>query len=361
MLEDAFWYPMEGEESRKTLLVGGGIYLASAGIGVFAGLLSLIPLVGWVLGPLVGLLGVVPNVLIGGYSVAVCRSVMAGETSPPQFDDWEGLLRDGVKVVAIGVLYALPAIAVGVVGLLVVLVLSLLLGSNSSVASGVFLVVSGLGSLVVFAYALVVAYVLPAAIVNFARTDRLSAAWDADALRQIATSGEYARPWALGFAFLLVANLVGGSLAVVLVGFLVLFYGQVAAMYLYASGVMDSGGLEYAGPAPSPDDDETAVEDDAGTDTAGDAEAAADPTGADADDPGAGDASTDDDGAGDAGGADRDLEAVTGVGPTTAESLRAAGFESIADLRAATRSDLAEVEGIGPAKADRIKEDVGDD
>ena len=57
---------------------------------------------------------------------------------------------------------------------------------------------------------------------------------------------------------------------------------------------------------------------------------------------------------------DRDLEDIAGVGPSKADALREAGFESVADLQVTDQDDLAEVEGIGNALAARIKADVGD-
>ena len=55
-----------------------------------------------------------------------------------------------------------------------------------------------------------------------------------------------------------------------------------------------------------------------------------------------------------------ELTDVSGIGDGTAESLQAAGFETVADLREASEDDLTEVEGIGNALAARIKADVGD-
>ncbi|WP_435078248.1 50S ribosomal protein L32e [Halococcus sp. AFM35] len=55
---------------------------------------------------------------------------------------------------------------------------------------------------------------------------------------------------------------------------------------------------------------------------------------------------------------ERELTAVDGVGEETADDLRAAGFETVADLREADQDDLSEVEGIGTALAARIKADV---
>ena len=55
----------------------------------------------------------------------------------------------------------------------------------------------------------------------------------------------------------------------------------------------------------------------------------------------------------------QELEAISGVGPSKADALREAGYESIEDVKAASQSELANVEGIGNALAARIKADVG--
>ncbi|WP_251343061.1 50S ribosomal protein L32e [Haloplanus halophilus] len=53
------------------------------------------------------------------------------------------------------------------------------------------------------------------------------------------------------------------------------------------------------------------------------------------------------------------IEDIGGVGPSKAEALREAGYESIQDLKAASQSELADIEGVGNALAARIKADVG--
>ncbi|MFB6165952.1 MAG: 50S ribosomal protein L32e [Haloarculaceae archaeon] len=55
----------------------------------------------------------------------------------------------------------------------------------------------------------------------------------------------------------------------------------------------------------------------------------------------------------------QELEDISGVGASKAESLREAGYDSVEDVAAASQDDLAEVEGIGNALAARIKADVG--
>lgn len=55
-----------------------------------------------------------------------------------------------------------------------------------------------------------------------------------------------------------------------------------------------------------------------------------------------------------------DLTDISGVGEGTAENLRDAGFETVADVARADQADLTEVEGIGNALAARIQADVGE-
>jgi large subunit ribosomal protein L32e len=54
-----------------------------------------------------------------------------------------------------------------------------------------------------------------------------------------------------------------------------------------------------------------------------------------------------------------ELTAIAGVDDESADALREAGFETVADLEAADQDDVAAVEGIGMALAARIKADVG--
>ncbi|WP_277553419.1 50S ribosomal protein L32e [Halobaculum limi] len=54
-----------------------------------------------------------------------------------------------------------------------------------------------------------------------------------------------------------------------------------------------------------------------------------------------------------------ELEDISGVGPSKADALREAGYESVEDVKAASQGELAEVSGVGNALAARIKADVG--
>jgi long-chain acyl-CoA synthetase len=56
-----------------------------------------------------------------------------------------------------------------------------------------------------------------------------------------------------------------------------------------------------------------------------------------------------------------EIEDISGVGPSKGKTLRAAGFESIEDVRTASHEELAAVDGIGDALAEQIKLDVEGD
>jgi len=56
----------------------------------------------------------------------------------------------------------------------------------------------------------------------------------------------------------------------------------------------------------------------------------------------------------------QELEDISGVGPSKADALREAGYESIEDVKAASQGELSEVDGIGNALAARVKAGVGD-
>ncbi|OSO98455.1 50S ribosomal protein L32e [Halorubrum ezzemoulense DSM 17463] len=54
-----------------------------------------------------------------------------------------------------------------------------------------------------------------------------------------------------------------------------------------------------------------------------------------------------------------ELEDISGVGPSKADALREAGYETVEDGKAASQSALSEVDGVGNALAARVKADVG--
>ncbi len=62
---------------------------------------------------------------------------------------------------------------------------------------------------------------------------------------------------------------------------------------------------------------------------------------------------------GDASATDDSIESLEGVGPKTAEALKAAGFQTIQDLRNAPIEDLKSVKGIGAKTLEKILSALG--
>lgn len=206
-INDIATYPMKRDNWLTTVLVGG--------ILVFLSFL------------------VIPIILVYGYVIQVIRDTQQGRPEPPAFGDWGTLLVDGVKAWVIGIVYMLvPAIVatITVGGALTSLALEGNLGATLGALLFGFLISAVLG--------IVFGYVAVAAIVNFAREDRLGAGFDFTVLKQVALHRDYAVAW---LAALLVFVVAGIVTALPLVGWIVgpfaSFYAITIAGNLWSSGV----------------------------------------------------------------------------------------------------------------------------
>ena len=150
----AFGFVFEDEKWVTKLLIGAGILLA----GILFSWMLLIPLI-------------LAYVLLAGYGVEIIRQVMRGELDKlPEWDDWGALLRDGLMVLIITVVYALPLIIV-----------SFCLGGFIGIFAEDAEVVSSLASVALscisLLYAIALSLVLPAAVAFYAAEDDLGAAF----------------------------------------------------------------------------------------------------------------------------------------------------------------------------------------
>lgn len=175
----------------------------------------------------------VPLFLVYGYLVRVIRESRTGVAEPPVFSDWGQLFVDGLKAWIIGIIYMLVPILVATVTIGGALV-SFATGGNVGATAGGLLA----GLLISTLLALAFGYVAVAAIVNFAREDRLGAAFDFGVLRQVVSHRDYAVAWLLSILVLFVAGFVGSLPVIgwVLVPF-VSFYALTVAGNLWSSGV----------------------------------------------------------------------------------------------------------------------------
>ena len=144
---------------------------------------------------------ILPSLLVEGYALRIMRQTSGGEApSLPEWNDWGGLLLDGLKMMVVRILYLLPGYLL-MVGAFVVYMFSFFLlpltmglmessgRGSSSAASGMLVLVMFLSMGIMFVglalgslLLLLGALPLPVALARLAQTGKLGAAFE---LRQI--------------------------------------------------------------------------------------------------------------------------------------------------------------------------------
>lgn len=257
MLGDALDYPTAGDAGPAALLLGGllvaGRTIALVAVAVFypaseAGFASW-PVTGIALGGL--LLFELP---LRGYRIRALRATARDPTADaPSFRPVRSLFRDGVVGLAVYGIYLLPAVLLGLV----------VVGGNASgalgdptdaFARGVAQNVAGLAVLFGLLYLVGVAYVLPAAVTNYAHEGRVRAAFELRRILEGAFSEDYGVSWLISVLFQAVAYPLSLFLWALLVGPFVQFFSAVATRYLWGHGYGRALELEDATPeAPARD------------------------------------------------------------------------------------------------------------
>ncbi|MFB6126453.1 MAG: DUF4013 domain-containing protein [Halolamina sp.] len=223
MLEDGLSYPARGDDALGRVVIGG------------------------ILG--FGSVLVVPAFLLLGYLVRVLEQSARNVEEPPSFEDWGGLLVDGLKATAVVVVYGLVPF-----GLLAV---SGTVFAGGVVAGGetVTGVVGGLGALGLLVSLLATAllyYLVPAALSSMAVQGSFGDAFDAGTLKSLLLSADYLLAWFVPFVIAVALNVVVAVLALTVVGLLVVpflqFYVQVAVFYMFGAAYGTVVGVDDAGP-----------------------------------------------------------------------------------------------------------------
>ena len=191
---------------------------------------------------------IVPGLIVQGYLIRVMRDAVDGESEAPSFTRWGELLVDGLKVLVIGLAYSLVVIVPTVL-------FSFVIGAGAGIGgdSGGVRLFTGLASilffLVVVVLSLLIAYVIPAAMANFAVEGRLGAAFDFGTIRSVIFTGDYAVAWLVGMVVNVAGGIVGGALTLLVVGVFVVFLSQVLTFYIWGRGfaeALNRDRVEYA-------------------------------------------------------------------------------------------------------------------
>jgi len=210
MITEALSYPRRGEETTKTIAIGG--------------ILSLLSFL------------LIPLFFLLGYTIRVLRASAAGEEHPPKFEDWGNLGVDGMKAFAIGLAYMLVPYAL--------------------LFATAFLAADQVGGIVLFAFiimgialTLLASYAVPAALTRFAVDGHLGAAFDMSTLRPILTDKKYLVGWGLAVLVLIGSGIVTGMLNIIpilrtIVGVFVGFYALIAVSYIFGCSVANARPIE---------------------------------------------------------------------------------------------------------------------
>jgi hypothetical protein len=213
----SFTFVFEDDAWLTKILMAAAIIF----LGVFFSWLLLIP-------------AILAAALINGYMVEIIRKVIGGNLDDlPDWDNWGELIVDGLKVIIIQLVYALPAIILGVC-----LTIPMAAVSDNAEGFGVFLAV--VLSCLLMIWAIVVSIVLPAATAVFAATNDLAAAFrfgDVFALVRDNLS-----TYLITFIMSWVASFIGGLGGIVCgVGaFLTAPYGYMVTGHLYGQAYVAS-------------------------------------------------------------------------------------------------------------------------
>lgn len=122
-------------------------------------LVTLIPVIGWM--------------VVAGYLLRVTRNVAEHEEQPLPDLEFGADLGRGFKVFVVSLIYALPIIVVSTL-----LFLPLALTQNSSATTGWAIFLAVIGGLVILAYALFLALLMPPVSANLAVKERIGAAFE---------------------------------------------------------------------------------------------------------------------------------------------------------------------------------------
>ncbi|WP_246998893.1 DUF4013 domain-containing protein [Halosolutus gelatinilyticus] len=214
MIEDSIRYPVQGSWAKRI------------GIGGVLAVLSIFLL---------------PAFLLAGYNVRVMRESIAGSDTPPKFDRLGDMFVDGLKAAVIGIAYAIVPTVVWLVAVSGLVRLGSLGGDGAAAVSviGVLLMV-----LLMIPLMLLIGYLIPAAMANFAKEDSIGAAFDFGTLKPVYLGGDYVIAVVVAVGVSIALNVVTTILSITIVGLVLvpflLFYGAMVSSRLYAAGFAKS-------------------------------------------------------------------------------------------------------------------------
>jgi hypothetical protein len=233
----SFAFVFEDQEWIVKILIAGAILL----VGLLFSWLLLIPLI-------------LALALLGGYGAEIMRRVIHGQSQVlPEWDNWGELIVDGLKVMVIGIVYALPFILISAcLGVPIGLIGQN--GSNAGNAASSLLSVAL--SCFNILWGIAISILLPAAYAFWIADDNLGSAFQFG--KVFAFVRDNLTTYLITFLMSWVASILG-SLGVILCGigwFATMPYSWFVTMHLYGQAYVQAAG--QASPATVADLEEIA-------------------------------------------------------------------------------------------------------
>jgi len=200
----------------KTLSIGAGLYLLVT-------VLLLVPFIGWLAAMALGL-------VLNGYMLLCAKTIMDKKKDLPEFKNYGGLFVQGLIFTVITLIYLIPALVIGIV------VGGVAFMTGVTTGGSLLSIFGGLGlSLMLFVLVILLTfYVLPVAIMNYAKTGKFNSAFQFAHVFRKAFTGTYFVPWFIAgvyiFALMAVAGMIELLLAITIV--LPFVIGAVASFML---------------------------------------------------------------------------------------------------------------------------------
>jgi hypothetical protein len=144
-LNELFLFPVKNEEARKNFLIAALVYLAA----------FIVP--------------ILPIIVVMGYTARILRQVVnGGSPRMPAWDDWDSMLKDGLYIFGVRLIYMLPLFIILVPPFFGVIFLPVWLDSNNAneQLAVVLPMLFGLVMLVAFPLSLALGLILPAAEIH---------------------------------------------------------------------------------------------------------------------------------------------------------------------------------------------------
>ena len=178
----------------------------------------------------------IPVFAFNGYLLRVIGTTVEGESEPPAWDDWGGLIIDGIKFSIVGLVYSIvPIVAIFGIG-------SVLLGLGGAAGNSGGGIIAGFGLmtlLLLIPVLFLVYYIVPAALANMAVEGSLGAAFDFSLLKDVVLTSDYFIAVLMPVVVGIITNLISNILAFTVIGLVlvpfVTYYGQVAVFRMFGT------------------------------------------------------------------------------------------------------------------------------